>query len=314
MVTGPHPVGRPTELSRRAFLVGGAATVALAACGRGSNVSVPSPGPGFAGKELGFVAAQVELAVGDDRLAFAVFRDEVPIPFSRDAAGSLVATGPSGRARPEVELRTFPIVRSKGGEDAEKQSADPDLIFVARLPFDAPGPWNVRADLELEEGRTLVTGPLEVLESSRTVGVGKEPISVATPTVRNAGGVDPICTRVPPCTMQDISLDEALRNGKPTVVVFATPAFCTSRMCGPDVDIVESVYKRRAEEANFIHVEIYKDRSLSQPAPATSTWSIDKAGEPWVFFISRDGVVADRLSGPIGEWEVDEAVSRIARG
>jgi hypothetical protein len=103
-----------------------------------------------------------------------------------------------------------------------------------------------------------------------------------------------------------------LGNGKPTVVTFATPALCESRMCGPDVDVVEAVHVRRKDDANFIHVEIYKDSSGGKLAPAVEAWDVDKAGEPWVFFVGSDGKVRERLSGPIGEWEVDEAVGRLA--
>jgi hypothetical protein len=83
-------------------------------------------------------------------------------------------------------------------------------------------------------------------------------------------------------------------------------------MCGPDIDVVEAVHLRRAADANFVHVEIYKDQTGQEVSPGVKAWKIDEAGEPFIFFIGRDGTVRERLSGPIGEWEVEDAVSRLS--
>src|SRR5947207_2155761 len=46
---------------------------------------------------------------------------------------------------------------------------------------------------------------------------------------------------------------------KPFVVTFATPKFCTSRTCGPVVDVVDAVRRRLGHTGvRFIHVEVYR--------------------------------------------------------
>ncbi|MGH2759099.1 MAG: hypothetical protein ACRDKJ_05980 [Actinomycetota bacterium] len=316
-----HPVAETTSedstnaasvIRRRAFLIGAGASLVVTACGRGATRAAPTPSPRARG--LVFVPAAVELAVGDERLAFGVFRNDVPLPYTRDVSGLVAMRSPTGREQKPVRVRTFPIVRSKGGEDAERASERATLVLVGRVEFDAPGRWDAVARLDIGGRREVAVGPIDVLEQSRTVGIDGKAIEFATPTTGDARGVDPICTRIPPCTMHDVSLDAALGNGKPSVVVFATPALCMSRMCGPDVDVVEKVHLARPGEANFVHVEIYRNLGGTEVAPATAAWSIDKAGEPWVFFVSADGKVTDRLSGPVGEWEVDKGVDLLARG
>jgi hypothetical protein len=47
-----------------------------------------------------------------------------------------------------------------------------------------------------------------------------------------------------------------MASGKPTVVSFATPLLCGSRMCGPVVDEQLLVFDELDDRANFIHVEI----------------------------------------------------------
>ena len=58
------------------------------------------------------------------------------------------------------------------------------------------------------------------------------------------------------------SVADSLAAHVPFVLVFATPKFCTSRTCGPVVDVVEAVQKRFAGRGiRFIHVEIYQDNN-----------------------------------------------------
>ena len=45
----------------------------------------------------------------------------------------------------------------------------------------------------------------------------------------------------------------------PIVLLFATPQFCQSRVCGPVVDVAEQVNEEYGDEAEFIHMEIYND-------------------------------------------------------
>jgi hypothetical protein len=104
--------------------------------------------------------------------------------------------------------------------------------------------------------------------------------------------------------MHYVSLDDALRNGLPTVIVFATPLLCESQTCGPVVDEQVLVFEKYGpSRANFIHVEEFlPGRDLKPPAPtvknlspAFKSWKFDT--EPWVIVIDRRGVVRARL-GP----------------
>jgi hypothetical protein len=146
----------------------------------------------------------------------------------------------------------------------------------------------------------------EVLQQSKTVGRGGKAIPVNSPTTSDPAGVNPICTRVPPCSMHDMTVAQALSSGKPSVLVFATPKFCASRTCGPLVDIVQKVKAGAGDKASFVHVEIYKDEGAQQTAPAVDAWGVET--DPWIFFVGADGVVKDRWSGAAGEAETGKAV------
>jgi hypothetical protein len=292
-------------VTRRGFLVGALGASIVAACGR--SVRRPS-------SVLQLNTANVELSKGDSRLAFALFQGDRPLRYVDGAGGTLRARhAETGRRIDDVPVRSFPIVRGAGGDAAKRATEAPDLIFVAHMPFEDAGFWSIDADLRIGGRRERIRARVGVADESQTIAVGRPAVRTPTPTQADHRGVEPICTREPPCTMHTVSLDEALGDGKPTVATFATPALCTSRMCGPDVDVVENVHLRRASEANFVHIEIYRDTGGGEVAPAVAAWKVDQAGEPWVFLIGREGLVKERLSGPVGEWEVDEGVGRLLR-
>ena len=63
--------------------------------------------------------------------------------------------------------------------------------------------------------------------------------------------------------MHDASFADVVGK-KPAILLFATPALCQSRVCGPVVDIAEQVKAERGDEAAFIHQEIFKDNDADK--------------------------------------------------
>ena len=82
--------------------------------------------------------------------------------------------------------------------------------------------------------------------------------SIHTPTVDEVGDIAEIDTRDPHDTMHDEDLADVVGK-EPVVLLFATPALCVSRVCGPVVDIAEQVKAEQGDDAAFIHMEIYND-------------------------------------------------------
>ena len=72
------------------------------------------------------------------------------------------------------------------------------------------------------------------------------------------GDLSKITTRIPPDTQNKVDYADALGK-EPIVLLFATPQFCQSRVCGPVVDVAEQTKEEYGDKAAFIHMEIYKD-------------------------------------------------------
>lgn len=285
---------RPT--SRRAFLAGSGLAIA-AACSSDGDDSVDAGGNGGNGDGgtdaqptvQAALATQDLFAGGEDqRFAFGVLRRTPENTYS-------LVTGDA------VQIAFAPPEGSPGEpQTAEFHGAGlpPDKgVYVARVSPDVPGFWEATLTVEGESG----TLPFEVLEEPRVPVPGDEAIAVATPTVDDDQGVFELCTREPDCSFHEVSLDGALEAAGPVVIMFSTPRFCVSQVCGPVLDVLINE-SDDFPDTTFIHSEIWANDETSIPVDAVAEWGLQT--EPWLFGIKPDGTVAARLDGAFDQAEV----------
>jgi hypothetical protein len=110
-----------------------------------------------------------------------------------------------------------------------------------------------------------------------------------------------------------MSVGEAVIDG-PTVIVFATPAWCESRTCGPLLDQVGEL-SSDYPDLNFVHVEIYEDTQVDSvddlvAVPAVTEWGIPS--EPWVFVTDGDGTVTATFEGVASDAELRAAFDAVS--
>jgi len=190
-------------------------------------------------------------------------------------------------------------------------------VYSVELDVPSTGNWGMAAVLTAE-------GKHGVGESSFPVAahadneIGSKAISVATPVATSEAGLKQICTREPVCHMHTPSLATALKNGKPTVVVFSTPLLCQSQFCGPVTDEVILVQQKYGSRANVLHVEEFLPGPNIQPpaptapnrSPAFKAWHL--LSEPWVFVIDRRGIIRARLGpGPTVAPEIEQELKKV---
>jgi hypothetical protein len=182
-------------------------------------------------------------------------------------------------------------------------------FYTAEVDIPGTGQWVISAVADTGSRRLVGVATVQVADPSKVpAAIGTKALSIPTPVAHTEEEARKICTREPPDPMHYISLDEALGNGKPTVVNFGTPALCESMMCGPVVDEVLEVYTKVGKDrANFIHVEIYPEHDLTKPAPSFLRYGFQS--EPWVLIIDKDGVIRARFEGPVVASQVEEALT-----
>jgi hypothetical protein len=284
-------------MDRRTFLKTTGVTIGalsagglLAACG-GSPVPL-----GTATWNL--INASYELLTGDaQRFAFALTTAEGNSPIA-DAEVEVYTRDLDG----EITGGPYPV-QSYGASDVGLP------LYRTEIDVPQPGPIEIVAVSGSDYGASAINAVAP--EASEVPVPGQEAISVATPTEETDLDLEEVCTRRPEdCSMHGTSLDEALADGRPVVLMFATPAYCQTAVCGPGVDTLQEVQDSRDwGDVAFIHAEIFTDAGVTV-ADHVREWGLPS--EPWLFTIGRDGRIDRRLDGPMIAEELQAAAEAIA--
>jgi hypothetical protein len=239
-----------------------------------------------------------------------------------DETGSSKEKGAAARARTEAleqpAMGPYPAaiesLATKPAYRAETTTSDPDaatLVYTTDIDFPSNGEWRVAALIK-QGDETVAT-----LLPSATVGefkgvprVGEMAPKIHTPTPADVGGdLAKITTRIPPDTQNRVDYADALGK-EPILLLFATPQFCQSRVCGPVVDVAEQVKDQYDDKAAFIHMEIYKDNDPSKGVrPQVKAFHLPS--EPWLFAINRKGVIQAVVEGAFGVERMTKVVKEV---
>lgn len=129
-----------------------------------------------------------------------------------------------------------------------------------------------------------------------------------TPTLDDARGVEPICTRKPDfCPFHSMTLTEALKTGKPVVYLIGTPAYCTTGTCAPGLDALIDVSKTVGDAAVFVHADVYADKSANETAPAVQAYKLSY--EPVLYITDAQGKIVDRLDAVFDVKEIRDVLA-----
>jgi len=180
-------------------------------------------------------------------------------------------------------------------------------IWVSPAAFPETGGWGAQVTLEAPNDTPKVARMnFEVRPKFSAPGYDDPAPRSTSPADRDVNGdTAHICSNVPPCKLHALTIAEALDAGqKPLVVLFATPALCTSATCAPELEAVQQLHATYAEQANFIHVEIYQyPFDALKVAKTVDEWHLPS--DPWTFIVDKKGVVRDRFeaAAPLEELE-----------
>jgi hypothetical protein len=207
-------------------------------------------------------------------------------------------------------LATEPAYRAKTTAD------DPDaasVVYSTEFDFPTNGEWRVAAVVKQGgETRGALLPSAIVGEFSNIPKPGEKAPKIHTPTAASVnvnGDLSKITTRVPPDTQNEVDYADALGK-EPILLLFATPQFCQSRVCGPVVDVAEQLKHEYGDEAAFIHMEIYNDNDPSKGVrPQVRAFNLPS--EPWLFAINRHGVVSSVIEGAFGPERLEAAVKKV---
>ena len=194
--------------------------------------------------------------------------------------------------------------------------------YSAEVTFDVPGRW--RLDITVSSGQAKTAQLIvDVTETSPVPDIGGLPPFAANKTLASVERIAELTSDpTPDPELYLLTIPEALITEQPTVLVFATPALCTSPTCGPQVDTVSELRERHPTEANFIHVEVYDnpdgiqgDLDRAVLSPVVKAWGFPSVAgwfnESWTYILGADGRITHRFEGFVSLGELEEALAEV---
>lgn len=261
----------------------------IAACGGGSgNLTVISSSPSSIG-------------IGDQRILLA----EVDPNTNRFVGGeneavSVEFVSPSGTSQTVPATWVWSIEGVRG-------------FLTVHPSFDEAGAWT--AAISSPRG-TTDQSPFTVSASLEIPDRGQLAPRSQTRTTDDFELTEITTDPSPDPAFYDMTVAEAVGNGTPSVIVFATPAFCQTATCGPTMDIVKSVATARPD-IDFVHVEVFENIDSEGAGALIEVRAVGEWGlpsEPWVFVVDGNGLIADRFEGALSVDELIAAIDLVGAG
>ena len=267
------------------------------------------------------VLTTTELVAGTNRFAFVLLRQGSVLADAdvavrtydvRAEDAELVSVTPAVyHALEVIEQGRHVHIHPDGTRHVHGAASDVHGVYVAQLTLDRPGRWGVEivarhADGLVEAARLSVTA----LPNTRSPQPGTPAPRSRNLVASDVSDLRQIDTSEPPDPrLHQTRIADAIRQGRPQVVVFATPKFCTSRVCGPVLDVVRSLIPVYGRRVAFVHQEIWQPGGMERLAPTVEEWNL--RSEPWTFVVGGDGVIRARFEGLTTRGELEATLKRV---
>lgn len=309
-----------------------ALTVAAAACGGGDDSS-PSGGEETTHPVSTLIASDLlptvissDLAIGENRFSVGLINQgDNSVVTGANLHLAFYEVDESGDGQLKFEMDADPIVIQRSythlHEDGtvHVHEAGETGAYVAYPDFDAAGNWGVEVSGTTADGAQMdaVRLSFNVLEEHYGIAVGDHAPESKQTILSDVDDISEIDTsQIPIPEEHDMTIADAVTSGKPTVIAFATPAFCVSQICGPVKEIFDGLYNTYKDDANFVHVEPYDVACVRNggelfdcAVPAVNEWGL--RSEPWVFIVDADGNISAMFDGIASEEEIQNAIENV---
>jgi hypothetical protein len=262
-----------------------------------------------------------ELIVGENRFGFGLAKANKLLENADVQLRIYSLDGPDPHLVAETNALYNSIRTAERGESVHRHadgtshvhSPDSDVrgLYVTRLKFARPGPWGIELQARDVNG-SLATARLTVTvaNASQTPALGSPAPRSRNVVASEVGDLRQIDTsQKPDPRLHQVRIADAIAQGKPQLIVFATPQFCTSRMCGPVVDIVRQLFPNYNKRVAFTHQEIWQDFASKKVFPTVEEWRLES--EPWIFVVDGEGIVREKFEGVVTVRELEEALQQV---
>lgn len=233
---------------------------------------------------------------------------------------AVVLTSQKGLVRSPIATMTS-FYYAEGAAEGEKRDTAVALfrpfplgtrgLYSAQMDFDAPGQWRLEIAVLDDNASTLKTDlRFEVAEQTAAPAIGAAAIASDSKTINDTSIEELTTGSMHDPELYQLTIADAVESGIPTVIVMASPAFCTNAVCGPQVDVLRDLKNMYEGQANFIHVDFYDnpteiqgDLTRAKVSPTVIEWNLPST--EWSFVVDSQGIIQQRFEGfaPLDELE-----------
>jgi len=290
----------------------------LVGCGGGSADQLATPtgaglvlGGGYPRHQdestgLAVILGTPDLAVGTHRVAF-------------------VLSDANGLVRlPIVQVSSFgPQAREQPSQEATSRFYEFPLgirgIYVSEFSFDRAGQWTFEVAVPTPSGDiATITFPVAIPEDTESPAVGELAPASVSRTIADVDDVANLTTGAEvDRALYELTIADAVETGRPTMVVFASPGFCTNALCGPQVEVMSELRTRYPAVANYIHVDLFEnpvelrsgglERAIR--SPLFDEWGLRT--DEWTFLLDAEGLVTHRFEAFVPIEELEPALTSL---
>jgi hypothetical protein len=172
--------------------------------------------------------------------------------------------------------------------------------------FDRPGIWQAQGSFQVDGSKQSLSATFPVLVHPALPAPGERALKTDNLTMASKVNPEAIDSRaqggepVPDPELHRDTIAGAIAAHRAALVLFATPVYCQSQFCGPSTDALVQIAKTGPKDADYIHVEIWKDFGAHVVNRAAADWVFRNGDltEPWLYLIAPNGMIVDRW-GPL---------------
>ena len=251
------------------------------------------------------IMAVTDIAIGENRLAFAIIGKNGPLI----ADEILVKLSPLGSAADTYKLESKAVFQTWPKGNAG--------VYIARVNLGTPGEWIIQAEDSSGNRGVFGASKFFVKETSSAPAVGTKPKPLNNLTIADVDNINKITSALnPDPDLYKISVAQAMNNGMPTIITFASPSFCRTATCGPQIEVISSISQQFGHRLNVIHIEVYERSEIDDDGNYELTisslleaWGLNT--EPFSFMLDKTGIVVAKFEGFVTEAELTETISAI---
>ncbi|MBM3949394.1 MAG: hypothetical protein FJ312_09210 [SAR202 cluster bacterium] len=260
-----------------------------------------------AGKPVRLFLAAGDFAVGHNRIPFAMLGEAGPLRQPSAVAAFTPSGASSATVCADATFHPWPLAQVG--------------VYSVEVDLDRAGLWTIEATTTLDDGTSVTSiAQFEVREQSLSPSLGAPAPRTVNKTGAGVADLRQISSDPEPDPdLYRTTVAQAIASGLPTVVSFATPAYCQTLTCGPQLSVLSAMKDEYAGRVNFIHIEVFDnpaemggDVTKGILSPHLAEWGL--VSEPFTFVLDGQGIVRAKFEGFVTQDELSVSVNKVLEG